>query len=206
MICTLHEALTWVAFGAFNVPFAELNKNQETLDKAKQLLRRAFIAGRVHIGSGTEVLHATENIALDWDANSIALCSYPGQYISEQMLIKNIQVITEDLKREFPHAVHERQQPIEEDSIKRPGACILHDVAYYLWEKEQNLSAKEIYHIVNAVMGTYPRYKDRTVVQLSSVEKWLTGFRNGTYKPANEKHILIKQFPGLFDKMRKAHR
>ena len=206
MTCTLYEALAWVAFGTFNVPFAELNKNQETLDNAKQLLRRAFISGRVHIGSDTEVLHGLENIALDWDTNSVALCTYPGQYISEQMLIKNIRIITEDLKREFPKPAHEHQQPIKEESAKRPAACIPHDVAYYLWEKEPNLSAKDICRIVNAVMGTYPKYKDRTPIQQSSAGKWLTGFRNGSYMPANQKHTLIKQFPGLFDKMRSAHR
>ena len=206
MTCTLYDSLTWVAFGTFNVPFAERNKNPEKLDEAKQLLQRAFITGRVHMASDTGILRPTEHFAFGWDTNSIVPFTYNGQYISERMIIKNVRVIIEDLEQEFPQHVHEQKQSVKQKSAKRPGASILHDVAYYLWEKEKNLSAKEICNIVNLTMGGYPKYKDRTLIQQSSAEKWLTGFRNGTYMPANPKQLLINQFPGLFDKMRKTHR
>lgn len=214
---TLQQSLEWVAFGTLDVPFAEQNNQKEKLEVARDCLRQAFLAGKVRVASGNEPLPIKPLYDFDWAQNCIWPFEYPEQYLPLTSGKTDIKVSVRDLEREFPstttvpttlteHMVSPKQQYQEKEDIKRPGARIPHDVAYYLWEKEQNLSAKEICKIVNDSLMEYPKYKGHTVAKLGTVEKWLTGFRKGTYQPQNKKHILIKQFPAIFDKMRKAHK
>ena len=204
---TLRDALDWVANGTFDVPFAERAKQADKLAQASGTLRAALLSGKIRITSQGQPFKLTEYCGIDWDANQISesgyFCAFPFT-----PLRSDIKVDAADLIREFPPAVDAPITPPRVQAQKRrPGASTLHDIAYFLWEKEQNLAAKDIVRILNSAVIQYPEFRDeQEPAKPTTVAKWLTDFKNGTYKPANTKRQIIKNFPGIFDKLRQAHK
>lgn len=204
---TLKESLEWVAFGTFDVPFAEQVKQDDKLKQAKETLYHALLSRKIRITSQGQAFQLTHSCAIDYDNNQISesgyFCAFPfSQYKTD------IKVNVSDLMREFPPAVDTPITPPRDQVLKRrPGASTLHDIAYFLWEKEQNLAAKDIVRILNSAVIQYPEFRDeQEPAKPTTVAKWLTAFKNGEYKPANTKLQIIKNFPGIFDKLRQSHK
>lgn len=207
---SLLQALEWVAFGNEDVSIPEKMQQKYKMEKATESLRHAFISGKVSVKSDGIPLCVKNTYGFDWENSIISPFEEGVFYLPLSADKKNITVSFEDLKREFPLPIYNQTVKInskKELLQRRPSTLIVHDLAYYLWEKEQNLSAKEIYRIINAALSQYPKFKSKTeVAKYNTVAKWLTNFRNGTYKPENTKDILIKQFPGVFEKMRNSRK
>lgn len=200
---SLQDSLTYAAFGTFDIPFAEQYKEQDKIQNAKAILRKAFIAGKVRVFSDNTDLPIKDTYGFDWIGNRIFATT--GQYFTDECAKNNIKVCAEDLFREFPsNHKHTLVKPHKKE--ERPERRVIHDIAFYFWENNKQLQAKQLHQKTCLVLQTYLEFAapDKDPITLSTMQKWLSEFRAGKYTPATEKHKLSAQYRDIFSKLRNA--
>ena len=201
---TLQQSLEWVAFGTLDVPFAEQNNQKEKLEAAKGYLRKAFLTGKVRIASGDKPLPIKPTYDFDWNMNCIYPFEYPGQCLSPTRDKTDIRVSVRDLKREFPRKTPNPKTTTKTPRIyrARPERRTVHDIAYYFWQTNPQLQAKQIYQTLYTTLKSYPEFQNgREPVQCNTVRQWIQGFKNNQYNPATTKEKLSRQYDKVFSKL-----
>jgi len=202
-IFSLQDSLTYAAFGTLDIPLSEQNKQRDKIETAKVMLRAAFIAGRVHLTADDKDFPIKNTYAFDWPGNRIFAAT--GEYFTDACAKTNIRVCTDDLIREFP-SNHKHPLNPPKGRTERPERRIAHDIAFYFWENNKQLTAKQLWRKLCDVLNGYPEFqtKGKDPVSFDTMRKWLSDFKKGEYKPTTDKHKLSAQYKDIFSKLRNA--
>ncbi|MBR5153519.1 MAG: hypothetical protein IKW57_01860 [Alphaproteobacteria bacterium] len=218
--CSLQESTYWIAFGTTTPPAQVVLEQEQVLNKAKENLFDMLVAGLL-IPTGIQMelkptdylpkYHKSErkkfkvhqSIFLDIVENSIF-----DAYIDDNKHVQcnqfkfmtDIEIDFNELKKHFP--------PKQDDTNtkKRPVSRQIHDIVYYFWENNPNLSVKQISDITNyVIVNFFPEIaKGKNTVKLNTVRTWRSEFSQGKYTPAIPKHKISKQYRGIFQKLNDA--
>ena len=220
---TLQESVYWLTFGYKSSTALEVIKNETNISSAKQKLRKALISGLLK-ASGTKYAYQTgceyrqikqdtfvisESDYIDYKNNKIYSMSGSGMYfdrrrIETSVFVGDITITLVDLRKQF--AINNEKPnmlPIKISHV-RPVSRTKHDIAYFFWFSNKNLSVKVLAKAMEEVFNEYPDLNKGKAVSLASLQKWKTGFIQNKYQPITSKEKLANQYRGIFSKLNNA--
>lgn len=214
---TIAQAVDWVVFRGANLTIEQRIAHKDDIEKAIILLQTAFaehgeafdIFGKTRPNGKYKQITFYPNSILDMDRNYIMPC-YDADFVEGAIIYGEILICATQIQEAFPapapvvqldqHDAVKINQPPQ----KRPG--VVHDIAFYLFENNPNLSAKELAAAVCKALTQYPQWENakKAPVETLTMGKWLTEFKKKTYKPIRTKEEILRKFPGVFAKLHAA--
>jgi hypothetical protein len=189
---TLAEAAHWIAFGTPRPTIEQIISEQNKLQTAAQRLPAALASGTIKVfgqrdfNSDSEQITDLDYVSLDFEENTMTACDI-FDYVA-------IMIDVNDLHKAFPRSVS-----AQKILAARPSRRIIHDVAFYVYQTHKTLTAKKLAYVLNEVFKLYPEPCHSTTY--STVASWLTGFKNGTYKPINTKIETQRVFSQIYSRV-----
>lgn len=189
---TLAEAAHWIAFGTPRPTIEQIISEQNKLQTAAQRLPAALASGTIKVFgqrdfySDSEQITDLNYVSLDFEENTMTACDI-FDYVA-------IMIDVNDLHKAFPRGVSAQKL-----LAPRPSRRIAHDIAFYVYQTHPSLSAKKLNNALNEAFKLYPEPHPSTTHY--TVASWLTGFKNGTYKPIHTKCETQRLFSQIYSKI-----
>jgi len=199
---TIAQALEWLTFRGKELNMHQEMEKERLISRYSKILRAALCSEDVAVYGCKSPKAKHKKVAiyphcyLDYQNNSIA-------FDPERTRVwVGIQIDAVAL-REFFLA----PQPGDKEK-PQPKRCsgMPHDLAFYLFEDNKNLSAKELTNAVCEALAQYPKWENakKPPVTPPSMGKWLSEFKQKKYEPARTREEIRKQLPGVFAKLNAA--